>query len=196
MIRAALWVVTLLRVALIPVFLWLGTSAQQLARAGEDPTSAQWAVIGVLGAMGLSDVLDGWMARRFDLSTQIGAVTDAVADKLVQVTLVAFFAFSRGPAYAALPLWFLAILVGRDAVLGGGLLFAKSRDVPIRVVHRPHGRLTSGLVFVVLAWLSLRLPHWGVPPLVLLTALVVVASAAVYLDDGIRQARDVLRSRP
>lgn len=195
MARAALWVVTLLRVALIPVFVWLAMSAHALVRAGEDASATQWVVIGVLATMGLSDILDGWMARRFELTTQIGAVVDAVADKLVQVTLVAFFAFVRGPAYAALPLWFFGILVGRDAVLGGGLLFAKSRDVPIRVVHRPHGRLTSVLVFVVLAWLSLGLPRSGVQPLVLVTAFVVLASAGVYLDDGIKQARMILRSR-
>jgi len=194
-VRVVLWVITLLRVALIPVFVTLGLRAQALARAGDDPGPAQVWVIAVLVVMGASDLADGWIARRFGLATQVGAVVDAVADKLVQVTLVTFFSLSQGPAYAALPLWLLAVLVGRDVVLGGGMLLARARSVPLRVVHRPHGRWTSVLVFVILAWLSFGLPHAAVPYLSGLAAAVVTISGSLYLADGIAQARVVLRGR-
>ena len=193
--RALLWAVTLLRIALIPVFLTLAMQAQAIARAGQDPDRTQWAVIAVLATIGISDILDGWIARRFGLATQLGAIVDAVADKMVQVTLVAFFALSRGPAYAPLPLWFLAMLIGRDLVLGGGLAFARSRDVPIRIVHRPHGRVTSLVVFGVLAWISFGFPEAALPFVLVAAALFVVVSGGTYLKDGIDQAREVLRGR-
>ena len=193
MTRVVLWAVTLLRIVLVPVFVVLASRAQEVARGGGDPGGLQLAVIGVLVAMGLSDVIDGWIARRFDLATQIGAIIDAAADKLVQVALVAFFALSQGPAYAALPFGFLALLVGRDLVLGGGLLFARSRSVTIRIVHRPHGRASSILVFVVLAWIATGLPERGMPWLLGFTSLLILGSSLAYLATGIQQARDALR---
>ncbi len=195
MLRVVLWTVTLLRICLIPVFLFLGMRAQAIASAGGDADGVRLAVIGVLVAMGSSDIVDGWMARRFGLASQAGAIVDAVADKLVQVTLVGFFALSRGPAYAALPLWFLAVLIGRDLVLGGGLLLARARDVPIRIVHQLHGRATSVLVFLILGWITFGLPRAGLPPLLGLAVVVVVISGGIYLKNGIEQARRVLRLR-
>jgi phosphatidylglycerophosphate synthase len=194
-LRALLWAVTLLRVALIPVFLEMAGRAQEVARTGADPGPARWAVIAVLALIGLSDVVDGWIARRVGLATQLGALVDAVADKMVQVTLAAFFAFSDGPAYAPLPIWFLVVLIGRDAVLGGGLVFARSRGVPIRVVHRAHGRATSVVVFAVLAWISFGLHRPALPFVVGGAGLFIVLSGASYLKEGIDQARDVLRRR-
>ena len=195
MARIVLWVVTLLRVPLIPVFVWLGMRAQALAEAGQDPASTKWLAVGVLTVMGVSDVLDGWIARRWALATQTGAIVDAAADKLVQVALVTFFTLSTGPAYAPLPAWFLLALVGRDLVLGGGLAFAESRAVRLRVRHRGHGRVTSLLVFAVLGWVALSLPTGAVPALAAATAAVVVGSGWLYLWDGITQARVILRER-
>ena len=195
MARVVLWVVTLLRVPLIPVFVWLGLRAQEVAAAGQDPAATRWAAVGVLVAMGFSDVLDGWIARKHDLSTQAGAIVDAGADKLVQVALVTFFTFVRGPAYAVLPVWFLGALVGRDLVLAGGLAYAESRKVRLTVRHRAHGRITSVLVFVLIGWVALSLPEAAVPTLAVSITLVVLASGWLYLWDGITQARAILRER-
>lgn len=195
MLKLVLWLVTLLRVALIPVFVVLATRAHTLAAAGADPTGAQGAGAAVLVVMGLSDLVDGWMARRFDLATQLGAIVDAAADKLIQVGLVTFFTVVEGPAYASLPWWFLAVIVARDLLIGGGMLLAWSRSVPLKVVHRAHGRLSSALVFVVLGWLAFQLPREPLAPALVGVAGLIAVSGAIYLADGILQARDVLRAR-
>jgi phosphatidylglycerophosphate synthase len=189
MLRAILWALTLARVVLIPVFVVAGLTAQELARAGADPSAPRLLALGLVVVMGVTDLLDGWMARRFNLTSQIGAVVDAVADKLVQVALVAFFTLSVGPVFTALPLWFLVIVFGRDLVLLVGVSVLRLRYGPLQVVHRGHGRIASVLMFGVLGWSALRLPMWGLLPLMAGAAGVSVYSATIYALDGAAQGR-------
>ena len=189
MLRALLWVMTLARVGLIPFFIGAGLTAQDLARVGEDPSTPRMLALALMVAMGVTDLLDGWIARRFDLASQIGAVVDAVADKLVQVALVAFFTLSVGPVFTALPLWFLLIVFGRDLVLLVGVSVLRLRYGPLQVVHQGHGRISSLLMFGVLIWSALGFPMWGLLPLMLGAAGVSVYSATIYALDGAAQGR-------
>ena len=191
MTRGILWAVTLLRVALIPFFLFFGLEAQQVARAGLDPTGWRLAALATLVVMGASDLLDGWIARRWELTSQIGAVVDAVADKLVPVALVAFFALSIGPVFRPIPLWFLIVVFGRDLVLLVGVLMLRARYGPLRVVHRWHGRGASTLVHLVLLWAALRLPALPMTVIMIGTAGLSLYSATIYALDGVAQGRAV-----
>ncbi len=193
MTRGILWAVTLLRVALIPLFVRFGLEAQEVARSGLDPTAWRVAALATLVVMGVSDLLDGWIARRWELTTQLGAVVDAIADKLVQVALVAFFAPSAGPAVPPLPFWFLIVVFGRDLVLLVGVLMLRARYGPLRVVHRWHGRGASMLVHLVLLWAALRLPALPMTFIMIATAGLSLYSATVYALDGAAQGRAAAR---
>jgi phosphatidylglycerophosphate synthase len=193
--RVVLWSVTLLRVALIPVFLHFGAVAQEAARAGADFGALRLAALAVMFLMGFTDVLDGWIARRWRLTSQLGAVVDAVADKLVQVCLVAFFTLAVGPAFRALPFWFFLLIFGRDLVLLIGVLMLRWRYGPLQVVHRVHGRAASVLVHVVLWSAALRLPASGITVLMVATAALSVYSATVYALDGAAQGKATAGSR-
>lgn len=184
-----LWIVTLLRVVLIPVFVYLGLAAQEFARAGAPFETARWAALATILVMGVSDVLDGWIARRWSLTSQLGAVVDAVADKLVQVVLVGFFALSVGPVFRPIPLWFLVVVFGRDLVLLVGVLVLRARYGPLQVVHRWHGRVASVLVHGILFWAALRLPELPMSLLMVVTAALSLYSATIYALDGAAQGR-------
>jgi phosphatidylglycerophosphate synthase len=189
MIRITLWFVTLLRVVLIPVFVHLAGRAQELGSLGLESDRERTAALVVLLVMGASDLLDGWMARRFDLVSQVGAVVDMVADKLVQVALAAFFALSVGPVFQTLPFWFLVVVFGRDLVLLVGVLMLRARYGPLRVIHRWHGRMASSLVFLCLFWVAFGLPAGALSPLLVITTLLTLASATVYAFEGNEQGR-------
>jgi cardiolipin synthase len=63
----------------------------------------------------ISDALDGFIARRFDMRTQLGAVLDPLADKLLIVaSVIALFRLGL------LPLWLTTAVVGRDFVIAAG----------------------------------------------------------------------------
>ena len=188
MSRFILWWVTWLRVALIPVFLGFALQAQELGRAGLDSDAYRFLALTVLFVMGVSDLVDGWIARRYDLASQAGAVADVVADKLIQVAVAGFFALSVGPAFQSLPLWFLIVVFGRDLVLLVGVLMLRARYGPLRFVHQAHGRAASSAVFLVLTWVAVGLPRAGLLPLMVGTALLTLGSATAYALDGSAQA--------
>jgi cardiolipin synthase len=89
-----------LRLALVPVFLWLIVD-------GYDA----WALL-VLAVSSLTDFLDGWIARRFNQITRLGQLLDPAADRLY------IFAALIGLAWRELvPWWIVVVVVGRDVFL-------------------------------------------------------------------------------
>jgi cardiolipin synthase len=93
---------SVLRLAGVPLFLWLLLG----------PKADLWAV-GVLVASGVSDWLDGKLARWLDQMSALGALLDPVADRLYIFATLAGFVV-RG----IIPWWAAVALVGRDALVG------------------------------------------------------------------------------
>src|SRR5690606_10160699 len=102
---------SVLRIALVPVWLALAFAARSEALAGGDPSPV--GPIAVAVAIALSDVIDGTLARRYGLATNLGATLDAVADKIAQITWVSFLSLVGSPAPTALPLCLPGILASR-----------------------------------------------------------------------------------
>jgi cardiolipin synthase len=92
---------SVLRLLGVPLFLWLVLG----------PEADGWAVL-VLALSGVTDYLDGRIARRYNLTSRLGELLDPTADRLyILATLVALTI--RG----IIPIWLAAILVGRDLLL-------------------------------------------------------------------------------
>ena len=107
--------------------------------------SAAWGT-GILLAAGLSDVLDGWYARRFGMTSATGAIIDPITDKL-------FVAAAAGSLLAArkLPPQALALMVTRE--IGElPLLFWAARRRPRRVPPRANvlGKIATALQFAAI----------------------------------------------
>ena len=83
----------------------------------------------LLFAAGFTDVIDGFLARRFQIATRVGAYFDPVADKI----LLSVIYISLGLA-GAIPWWMVAIVFGRDVLIlamsAYGLLFTSLRKFP------------------------------------------------------------------
>lgn len=185
--RIVLWSVTLLRILLIPVFILIGIEAQEIARNGGDASTLHlWAILVTL-SIGASDLLDGWIARRFSLETDAGAMVDSVADKLAQVGFVVYLTLDIGPVFTVIPFWFMIFIFGRDLTLLVGVLVLRLRYGPLEVVHRAHGRITTMLIVAVILWSVFALPARGMLPLLLVTAAMSAWSATVYALDGAAQ---------
>jgi CDP-diacylglycerol--glycerol-3-phosphate 3-phosphatidyltransferase len=122
--------ITLVRIAACPVILLLALAP------GIEPRF--WAFV-LFVAAGLSDVWDGYLARRYDLITDMGKLLDPVADKLLLVvTLVAFYIVShRGgaldpiPWWGPMPVWVLVVIFGREAFITLFRGYAARRGVVI-----------------------------------------------------------------
>ncbi|HEX3574067.1 MAG TPA: CDP-alcohol phosphatidyltransferase family protein [Rhodopila sp.] len=97
-------IITFLRLCAVPLAFWLVL----VHRIGD----AFWLFV----AAGLSDALDGWLARRYG-SNAVGALMDPVADKALLVTMYITLA-----AVGVLPAWLAILVVFRDLVIVGGVV--------------------------------------------------------------------------
>jgi CDP-diacylglycerol--glycerol-3-phosphate 3-phosphatidyltransferase len=102
-------VVTLGRILLVPLLLVV------LLRAPHNDFN-RYLGAGILLIIGLSDVLDGYLARNRKEITLLGKYLDPVADKLVVVVLCLFLISSSWPG-PHLPLWLVGLILGRDALV-------------------------------------------------------------------------------
>lgn len=98
--------VTVLRLACLPVFVWL------LALADEPLAAA-----GLLAALGATDWLDGFLARKMDQVSALGKVLDPVADRLLFLVGVGTILL-----VGAAPRWFCIVVLAREAVVSAATL--------------------------------------------------------------------------
>jgi cardiolipin synthase (CMP-forming) len=99
---------TLARLCCIPLFLYLLFGRDN--RAG-----AAW----LLGGLGATDWVDGWLARRFDQVSEFGKVFDPTADRLLFIVGIGGIIID-----GAAPLWFAWLVVAREVVVGGTVAVA------------------------------------------------------------------------
>jgi cardiolipin synthase len=150
---------------------------------------AAWAILAghdtmaliVFVAAGLSDGLDGFIARHWQAVSRLGAWLDPAADKLLMLaTYVALL------GVAAAPWWLVALVIGRDLAIASVWLTAKLAALPLAFRPLGIGKLSTllqiayaGLVLLFLAF------DLSAPPVLLaaalLTALVTLLSGGAYL---------------
>jgi cardiolipin synthase len=144
-----------------------------------------WAFLGFLAA-GISDGVDGFIARQFDQRSELGAYLDPVADKLLLVCVFVVLGYLQ-----ELPLWLVVTVVSRDALIIGGVMLATVMGNPVAMkplfVSKANTAFQILLVLVVLAELASGWNGGALRPvLVYISALLTVASAAAYLVGWLR----------
>jgi CDP-diacylglycerol--glycerol-3-phosphate 3-phosphatidyltransferase len=169
--------ITILRLAALPLAAWA------LLRGNRPWT------LGTVGFIALSDWLDGYLARRWNVTSPFGAVLDPLADKLTQFTLLALLAFGGRPEFGAIPGWFAGLIFARELFLVYGALRIRLAKGSVEIRARWEGKLSTALVFVLLFAALLSAPQLWIDLLSLCTAPLVVVSAVQYYRAGAAQVR-------
>jgi cardiolipin synthase (CMP-forming) len=136
--------------------------------------------LGVFAFAGLSDALDGYLARLLSPDSRFGAYLDPAADKLLMLA-----SFLTLAATHAVPLWLTALVIGRDVAIVAGLGLARVLSLPLKVEPLYIGKVSTvvQVCFIGLVLLLLALDS-DQPTLVLAggvaTAAVTVASWLAY----------------
>ncbi len=124
--------ITIARLCALPLFLWLYS-----LRAPQ----ASWPTAAFVLALAATDVLDGWLARRFGWQTELGRVLDPVTDRVAFLFLLGALLL-----FGALPWWAVVPLVVRDALmLAGAALMLFHYHEPPRILRG--GRLANFTLF-------------------------------------------------
>jgi CDP-diacylglycerol--glycerol-3-phosphate 3-phosphatidyltransferase len=162
---------TILRLALIPVFVGL--------MLADDP--ANWPAGLVFAAAGVTDQVDGFLARRWHVESQFGKVADPLADRLmIDAAAIMLWVTGRLPWYAAL------VVLARDAAMLLGYRFVVNRGYDFEITRV--GKLATWVLYAALGLVLVTDPgvSWPVWLFWVGVALALVA-AAQYVGKARRE---------
>ncbi|MCB1845356.1 MAG: CDP-alcohol phosphatidyltransferase family protein [Halioglobus sp.] len=167
-----------MRIALIAPILWLIAQEEYLAS------------LCLFLLASLSDGLDGFLAKRFDWQTRLGALLDPVADKLLVASVFAMLVVAD-----LIPLWLASIVILRDVLIVGGATAYNFLIRPLEGEPTRISKLNTALeLLLILFVLSRAAVGW--PPDVSVTVLgagvlvTVVVSGIDYVLSWSRRARE------
>jgi len=162
-------VITLVRLALVPVLAYCAA------------VEAYGAAAVVFMAAALSDLLDGYVARRFQVVSKLGALLDPVADKLNMLVATVALAWQE-----LVPIWLAVAIIGRDVVVASGAIAYRLVHGSLTIKPTFMGKANTFLEFAVLFVVFAVAANWiaGGSWLTMLFVLVlatVVASGLQYV---------------
>lgn len=162
-------IITIMRFLLVPAIIWALLSGEMA-----------WAFALFLIA-GISDGVDGFIARHFNQQSRLGAYLDPVADKLLLVCVFVVLGLM-----GELPLWLVVLAVSRDALIIVAVMLSTVMGHPVTVkplfVSKANTAVQIILAAVALADLAFVLDLATVRGvIVVVSGLLTVASAAAYL---------------
>jgi cardiolipin synthase (CMP-forming) len=166
--------ITVGRIFCVPLIVWLITSGHMLP-----------AFLLFLAA-GISDAVDGFLAKRFDMQSELGALLDPIADKALIVSIYVSLGISE-----ALPRWVVILVVSRDILIVGGFLLAMMIDRPMAVRPHPVSKLNTVaqivLAGLVLASLGFKFDAgWSLPAMMGIVTVLTLLSIGYYVAEWIR----------
>lgn len=164
---------TLIRIFLTPYLIWLLLDNR-----------IKHALV-VFFVAGITDGLDGFIARMFQQKSKLGAYLDPLADKLLLVSCFVLLGH-----LGRIPSWLVIIAVSRDAVILLGLMtlcfFQVHVDIRPTAVSKMTTLFQLFTIFLVLATSVVSLPAWGFSILFVVTGALSVVSGVHYMAMGIR----------
>ena len=155
---------SLFRILIIPL-LWY-----YISRPGE---SSGYIALAILIFAGISDGLDGYLARKRNQVSTMGLVLDPVADKILAASLVIMLIFFRG-----FPIWLAVLIIGRDLLIlsaAAALLRGRKIVVPSTIT----GKYTFFFIVALLSCSVIRF-DFGVAVLTFVTTVLIIASMVIY----------------
>jgi cardiolipin synthase len=166
--------ITLARILVVPVIIWAIASGAML-----------FAFLLFLAA-GLSDAVDGFLAKRLGMTSELGAYLDPLADKTLLVSIY----IALGIA-GVLPRWLVILVVSRDFLIVGAVLLSWLMDSPIAVKPLAVSKFNTVaqilLAALVLGSLGLDLDAGFVLPLLMaVVAALTLLSAGFYVAEWVR----------
>ncbi len=183
--------VTILRILLIPLFvvevLYYVKTGNELHRI---------VAISSFGLASLCDGVDGYIARRFNQRSELGAMLDPLADKLLLVSGIVVLSFDQRPYLPSVPLWLTGTIIGRDILVLIGLLVIQITVGKVRVRPRILGKVATVFQMAVVLWVLLKWDEKWLAWLALATGVCTGISGLLYVWDGSRQLSSHPASSP
>lgn len=142
---------------------------------------------------GISDGVDGFLARHFGWQTELGATLDPIGDKLLMV-----FSYLALGWLAQLPVWLVALVIARDVIIVMGTLIYRllTGDKAIEPLYISKVNTVMQILLVVVVIYSLAfqvLPAWLAQSLIYLVAVTTIISGVSYVYVWTRRAQKTIK---
>jgi cardiolipin synthase (CMP-forming) len=164
----------LARILLVPVIVWaIASNQMQIAFA-------------LFLVAGLSDLVDGFLAKRFGMATELGAYLDPLADKAMIVSIYIALGIAD-----AIPRWLVILVVSRDIMIVAAVILSWLVDKPMKLKPLTVSKLNTVaqivLALLVLASLSIGFnAELAIQAVTTLVALLTLLSVAFYVAAWVR----------
>ena len=174
--------ITILRLILVPVFVTLVITYDDTDRR-EDVW--RWAALAVFAIAGISDAVDGYLARHWNQGSALGALLDPIADKLLLFSALVTLSLIPIGHLHPFPVWFPAIIISRDALLLGGYVILRHFQVPVAI--RPHwtGKYSTFFTLLAIGAVLLKIDDRLTLTLCALGAATALICTLIYVRQGL-----------
>jgi len=166
--------ITLGRILLVPIIVWAIASGQMEI------------AFSVFVVAGVSDAVDGFLAKRFNITSELGALLDPLADKALLVSIYIALGI-----WGAIPRWLVILVVSRDIMIVAAVIVSWLFDKPVQMKPLMVSKLNTvaqvGFAALVLA--SLSFGFQPTPYDLILMGFVTVftlVSVSLYLVEWVR----------
>ena len=170
-------IITLGRIILVPVIVWaIASNQMEIAFA-------------VFVIAGVSDAVDGFLAKRFNMTSELGALLDPLADKALLVSIYVALGI-----WGAVPRWIVILVVSRDIMIVAAVIVSWLFDKPVPIKPSMVSKLNTvaqvAFAALVLAALAFDFQPGPYDPIYLIPMILVtiftVVSVSLYLVEWVR----------
>jgi cardiolipin synthase (CMP-forming) len=166
--------ITLARILSVPIMVWAIMTGWMLA-----------AFLLFLAA-GVSDAVDGYLAKRFGMTSELGAYLDPLADKALIVSIYVTLGVSE-----EIPRWLVILVVSRDIMIVGAVLLAwlVGKPLPMKPLLVSKINTAAQIIFAGLVLASLGLhfaADWLISAATAVVTLLTLLSVAGYVREWVR----------
>jgi len=188
--------ITVLRIMMIPFFVMMALYYGRSVDAGQPEEWMRWLAIVIFVTAAATDGIDGYIARRYNQKTRLGAVLDPVADK--GLLLAGIVTLSLSSWTYRFPLWFVVLIVSRDLVILAGTLLLHHFGGPVKIQPSWMGKTATVMQMIALSMVMvLQNRNWLLANIAELKFtvldLAIVVAAFFTLASGVGYAVETVR---
>jgi cardiolipin synthase (CMP-forming) len=176
-------IITLGRILLVPFIVWaIASNQMEIAFA-------------IFIVAGVSDAIDGFLAKRFDMASELGALLDPLADKALLVSIYVALGI-----WGAVPRWIVILVVSRDIMIVGAVIISWlfGKPIPMKPLMVSKLNTVAQVAFAALVLAALGFGFKSSPYDIILMGFVTVftlLSVSFYLVEWMRHMSTIETGR-
>ena len=183
---------TILRIFFVPLLVAALVQENVAVRLGGALVTNEWLALAIFLVAAATDLLDGYLARRWRQETTIGTLLDPIADKLlISAALISLVQVS------AMPAWMAILIIGREFAVSGLRSIAAAEGYTIRANDLGKTKMLSQVIAISFMLLSVRHAELHTTGMVLMWVVVLfsMVSAVTYFHKFWRKIDERIKSR-